>query len=172
MKSLLSAALAIALLISCSTNTPLDRRPDSSNVSDSELWIEGFERPLNLLRVQDARELHAAWSRALEPNASLAKHSPPYLEPSEEVRSKDLRQALEFMLPKLEHALGRAQGGKFRDDDIGDLLQVAEVHRALELKFKDPVPRKLSLEFGVPKMLSSSAPTGCCRASIRRSTPK
>src|SRR5258705_340798 len=147
MKASLPAVLAVTLLISCSTPTPLDRSPASSRVRESEryFWIEGFERPLCLLRVEDARQLHAAWSRALKPDAALAEHLPPYLEPNEEVRPKDLRRALEFMLPKLERALDRSQGGEFRAEDIGELLQVAEVHRALELKFKDPVPRKLSL---------------------------
>jgi hypothetical protein len=157
MKSL-PAVLAITLLISCSTSTPLDRGMASSRVRESEryFWIEGFGRPLNLLRVEDARQLHAAWSLALQPDAALPKHLPRYLEPNDEVKPKDLRRALEFMLPKLERALDRSQGGEFRDEDIGELLQVAEVHRALELKLEDPVPRKLSLEFGPPKMLIES----------------
>src|SRR4029450_5713198 len=34
---------------------------------------------------------------------------------------------------------------------MGELVQVAEVHRALELKFKDPVQRRRSLELEVVK---------------------
>ncbi len=155
MRSWVPTALAVTLLISCSTNAPLDqsRRSDPASVSDRErsLWIEGFARPLNLLRVEDARELHAAWSRALESDAALPKHSPPYLAPNEEVSSKELEQALGFMLAKLEHALGRARGGEFRNEDIGELVQVAEVHRALELRFKDPVRPKRSLELELVK---------------------
>jgi hypothetical protein len=144
--SLRAAALATALLIACATtHTP--------QASRDEIWIEGFERPLNLARVEDARELHAAWSRALDPDAPRSKHRPRYLDPNDEVSAKDLQRALEFMLRKLEHALDRSAGGGFRRDDLAELRQIAEVHRALELSFEDPVPRKLSLEFGAPRKL-------------------
>jgi hypothetical protein len=148
MNSRWSAAVAVIVLTSCSSSAPrVSARAPS-------LWIEGFERPLNLLRVEDARELRAAWSRALEPDAAVHERVPPYLEPNDAVSSKDLERALAFMLARLDRALGRTRGGAFRDEDIGELLQVAEVHRALELDFKDPVPRKQSLELGLAKTFS------------------
>jgi hypothetical protein len=148
-----ATALAFTLMIYCSTNAHYDLGADSSRVSDRAppFWIGGFERPLNVLRVEDAREFHAVWSRALASDAALPVHSPPYLVPNEEVSAKNLEQALAFMLATLEHALGRAQRGQFRDEDVGQLRQVAEVHRALELVFKDPVRRKRSLELEIVK---------------------
>jgi hypothetical protein len=153
MRSSLPAVLATALLISCVTNEPVDRRTDSTDGSRDSIWIEGFDRPLNLARVRDARELRAALSRSRTPGAPRAEHLPRYLESNDEVSSKELSQALAFMLPRLEHALDRSDGGVFPDEALRDLRQIAEVHRALELKFKNPVPRRVSLEFGAPKML-------------------
>jgi len=157
MKSWFAAAVAVALSTSCATDTTLEQSADSSRAGNRErvISIGGFERPLDLLRVEDARELHAAWSRARapEPDAAPTAHLPAYLQPNESVSAKDLKRALDFALPRLEQALDRARGGAFRDEDIGKLRQVAEVHRALELNFKDPVQRKQSLELGLAKRL-------------------
>jgi hypothetical protein len=157
MRSWFPTAMALALLC-CATQAPLAHRPDIGTVSVREpaLWIDGFEKPLNLLRVEDARELHAAWSRALAHQPALSKSTPRYLQPNKTVSSKDLARALGFAIPKLARAIDRTRAGEFLDADIGELRQVAEVHRALELNFKDPVPLQQSLELGLARTLFAS----------------
>jgi hypothetical protein len=154
MRSWFSTVLALALL-GCSTQPPLAHRTDGGTVGVRvpALWIEGFERPLDLLRVEDARELHAAWSRALAHEPALSKRLPRYLQPNDTVSPKELARALGFAIPKLARAIDRARAGAFRDEDLAELRQVAEVHRALELDFKDPVPLKQSLELGLARTL-------------------
>src|SRR5262245_52264902 len=112
--------------MSCSSSAPRGPRLElpSGEPNEPALWIDGFARPLDLLRVEDARELQAAWSSALRPDAALPERVPPYLRSGETVSAKDRELALSFMLSRLEGALGRERDGAFRSEDAADLRQV------------------------------------------------
>jgi len=129
----ISITVAVALLTACATNAPR-------------------ERPLDVSNVEDARALRDAWSRAPQPGSPV--HPRDYLAHPEVIGSATLERALAFMRAKLDPALDRARDGAFREEDAAALQQVAEVDRALELAFKDPVRRKQSLELGVAKKLA------------------